>query len=149
MPAVLDRPLPLLAVLLGPAQQRQMIGRRRSQRLRAQLAAVFVDRDDGVAALVRVDPQYDHVFRLLAAGRGSDRSVGISQYGAVPRSSEATPAGPSASGGPHNEPVPPQPGQTNRGANPPDPPSLTLGTIVSATIWGGTDVGCGIGSPGS
>jgi hypothetical protein len=111
MPAVLDRPLPLLAVLLGPAQQRQMIGRRRSQRLRAQLAAVFVDRDDGVAALVGVDPQYDHVFRLLAAAGGSDRSVGISQYGAVPRSSEATPAGPSASDGPHNEPVPPRRGK--------------------------------------
>src|SRR4051794_35527824 len=84
-----------------------MVRGRCSERLRAQLPPVFVDRDDGVAALVCVDPQYDHVFRLLAAAGGSDRSVGISQYGAVPRSSEATPAGPSASDGPHNEPVPP------------------------------------------
>jgi integrase len=61
MPAVLDRPPAIKAKLLGPTQHVEMIscgGRVRG--LLAQLAAGRVDRDDGVGALVPINPKYQH-----------------------------------------------------------------------------------------
>jgi hypothetical protein len=82
VPAVLDRPSPVLSELVGPAQQRQMIGGCGAQGAAGQLAAVVVDGDDGVGALVRVDAQDDQGRISPSCGVGSaDRSAGISQSG--------------------------------------------------------------------
>lgn len=55
MATVFDRPPPLAAVLLGPAQQGEVITTGRAERPRPEFTSMFVDRNDGVAALVRVD----------------------------------------------------------------------------------------------
>src|SRR5918994_2949730 len=92
MPAILDRPQPVLPMALGLAQQLEMVPGPRSQRLGRQLTPVLVDHDDGVRALVRLDPEGHHGLRVSFSSRGgTDRSVSV-PVGATPRSSQATPA---------------------------------------------------------
>lgn len=93
MPEVLDRLEPFLIIMLvRPRQQGEMVVAGRADRLDCDLPANRV-RDHGrVGALVRLSPF------LLRVGV-QDRSVGISQSGAMPRSSQARPAGPSVPAG--------------------------------------------------
>jgi hypothetical protein len=107
VPAVLDRPQQPAAVtglpghLLSPCQKTQMVFGVRPDRLHGQLPPSLVNGDDGVGALVRVDPQSDHVPVSFAA-KGDQGPAG----GHIPVRGDATllssHAGWSlASGGPH------------------------------------------------
>ena len=61
VPAVLHRPGPLRAEAPGPGDQLKMIRCRCGpSRSAPETPTQFVDRDDGVCALVRVDSQCDH-----------------------------------------------------------------------------------------
>jgi hypothetical protein len=61
MAAVLDRPDSRASQALGPLQQCEVIRANGRDTAFAQLATEFVDGDDGVAALVRIDAEYHHV----------------------------------------------------------------------------------------
>ena len=120
MPAVLHRPLPLGAEPFGPAHQLEMISRRgRLRRLRRELAAPLVDDHHRVGALVRVDPEDHHVpVAFLDVEVTTGPVGGHTSVGAMPRSYQATPAGPACPrGGTHDEW--PRRAATFR-ANPPD-----------------------------
>ena len=65
VPAVLDRPGPVDSELRRPAQQPKVILRGGADRALSDLGAMLVDRNDGVGALVRVDPESDHEPCLL------------------------------------------------------------------------------------
>lgn len=99
MPAILDRPQPVLAMALGPAQQLEIVPCPRSQRLGRQLTAVLVDHDDGVRVLVRVDPEGHRGACLLLVEGWHGPVGGHIPVGATPRSSQAMPAGPLRPGG--------------------------------------------------
>jgi len=98
VPAVLDRPGQLLAELLpGPPQRLQMPGRGGRDRQLPDLLADRVDSDERVRPLVYVSANNNHGGCLLHLI--SDWTVGpvgghIS-VGAMPRSYQVTPAGPS------------------------------------------------------
>jgi hypothetical protein len=81
--AVLHRPAAVVAELVGPPDDREMIrGGRCLGGLGVEPSAEFVDGDDGVGALVRIDAEHDHgpvAFHGLNGEK--DRSVGISQWG--------------------------------------------------------------------
>jgi len=81
VPAVLDRPQPLRAVLGRSREQPQMIVRGGSGRGLRELPALLVDCDDGMAALVRVDPDCHHSMTPSSLRELRDRSAGISQLG--------------------------------------------------------------------
>src|SRR4051794_41090215 len=103
MPAVLHRPLPLVTESLGPSQELEMVsGGRRLRRLRRELAAPFVDGHHRVGALVRVDPEDHHVpVAFLEVEVTTGPVGGHTSVGAMPRSYQATPAGPARSEGRH------------------------------------------------
>src|SRR5438876_12297614 len=74
-----------------------MMSRRRAGCALRELSALFVDRDDRVAALVRVDPDDHHdVVSFRFGGARSGSAGGHIPVGATPRSSQATPAGPTS-----------------------------------------------------
>ena len=76
-----------------------MIGGRGAQRPGGQLAAVAVDGDDGVGALVRVDAQDDQGrISFVQAGGARIGRRAFPSRGAMPRSSQATPADPEGPG---------------------------------------------------
>ena len=102
MAAVLDRPHQVLAVgdLLGPSQQREVILGPGRDCLDRELAALRVDRDDRMRALVRIDAESDH--QPVSFHRGEQGSAG----GHIPVRGEATLLSSHAdrslqSGGPH------------------------------------------------
>jgi hypothetical protein len=99
MPAVLHGPQPFSAEAFGPGEEVQMIGRGGSESALAEFATQLVDCHDGVAALVGVHAEYNHG-PVLLCHRGSGPVGGHTSVGAVPRSYQATPAGP-ARRGPH------------------------------------------------
>lgn len=84
MTAVLDRPLPVGADLVGPPDDVEVVSTRcGGGGLGAELAADVVDRDDGMGALVRIDAEGDHE-ALVAFHVGDpdqNRSVGTPQWG--------------------------------------------------------------------
>jgi hypothetical protein len=94
--AVLDRPGQLVAELLpGPPDRVLMAGRGRRDRPLTELAADGIDRDERVRALVYIGTDNNHE-GCLPSLRGMVGPVGghIS-VGAMPRSYQVTPAGPS------------------------------------------------------
>ncbi|GAA1388739.1 hypothetical protein GCM10009613_26570 [Pseudonocardia kongjuensis] len=59
-----------------------MVGRGRAERAFTELAANVVDDDNGVAALVCVDPENHHESVSLSSRSGrQDRPAGIAQWG--------------------------------------------------------------------
>ncbi|GAA4556180.1 hypothetical protein GCM10023175_57830 [Pseudonocardia xishanensis] len=77
-----------------------MVGRGRAEGAFAELTAVVVDDDDGVAALVCVDAENHHRSVSLSFAVGATGPAGgHSSVGAVPRSYQATPVGPAGSSG--------------------------------------------------
>src|SRR4029079_5830146 len=69
--------------------------------LPGQLAAGLVGCHDGMAALVRIDADDDHILRcLLIRGDAPDRPVDTPEWGRLPRSYEVTPVGPIHAGRP-------------------------------------------------
>ena len=135
MPAVLDRPYPFRAELVSPDPQPGVLfARGFLGRDLAELAAEMVDRDDGVGALVRIDPQCHHdgspFFFRVEVGR-ENRSVGHISVGAMPRSYQATPAGSFMSEGRQNTRWP-QEASPER-AKPPDHYTITLRSPETST----------------
>jgi len=72
--AVFDRPETVAAELFGPGQQAQMIDGRGSDGAFAEFAPGFIDRNDGVAALVRVDAENHHARVSCLSPVGGDRT---------------------------------------------------------------------------
>src|SRR5439155_5340252 len=92
--AVLERPRPL-GEPGGPADELEMARARRREGPLGELPAGSVDGHRGVAALVRIDPDDDHLrCCLLIRGDAPDRPVDTPEWGRLPRSYEVTPAGP-------------------------------------------------------
>ena len=93
VPAVLDRPYPLVAVLpTRPGHQLPVTRVARPDRALTLLAAYFVDRNCCVGVLVDIDSQrHHHGWRLLSAGKrggtagpaGGHTSVGAVEWGAA------------------------------------------------------------------
>src|SRR5215831_17033651 len=94
MSAVLNRPRSLSALLGRPGNELEVISRGRAGRALSKLPAMRVDDHRRVAALVRVDPNHHHHPGLSFQCRGSGSVGGHIPVGATPRSSQATPAGP-------------------------------------------------------
>jgi hypothetical protein len=80
VPAVLNRPATLCEAS-RPSNEREMVSRRRTANALGELTPLLVDRNDGMAALVRVDPDGHHARCLLHSmgGQTPDRPAGISQ----------------------------------------------------------------------
>lgn len=78
VPAVLDRPAPI-GERSRPSNELEMISRRRADRPRRELTPLLVDRDDGVAALVCVDPD-SHYARCLLHSMGEKHRTGRRAY---------------------------------------------------------------------
>jgi len=60
MAAVLDCPEPRASETLGPLEQREVVRANRRDMSFAEFAAEFVDGDDSMAALVRINAEYHH-----------------------------------------------------------------------------------------
>src|SRR6266536_3772032 len=81
MPAVRDSPPAVGAESFGPGEQVEMIRGAGSQGALAELAAQFIDGNNGMAVLVGVHAEYDHGPVLLCQKGNRDRSVGTPQLG--------------------------------------------------------------------
>jgi hypothetical protein len=85
--AVLNSPQSLVTELASPGQQCQVILARGFDHPLPNPASAFVDSDDGVGPLVRVDAEYQHVdVSSLSAWMTSHPLVGISSSRRLPRS---------------------------------------------------------------
>ena len=127
--AVFDRPSALRAEPGGPPHQPEMIFAGGADSGLAERLAVVIDRDDGVGALVGVDPECDHgpCSFLRRDGARVDRSAYPSQDASQAplkpdRRTQRRPAGRKTDSS-HE-------GNEQGGASPPDPVSLPLGRTV-------------------
>jgi hypothetical protein len=96
MPAILDRPHHLGAEAFpGPHHRLAMTRGGRRNDLLGEFAADFVDRDERVRALVYIGSNYNHGGCLLHCEVTVGPVGGHISVGAMPRSYQVTPAGPS------------------------------------------------------
>src|SRR3954447_8852031 len=96
MPAVLDRPDDVgPESFAGPHHRLGMPCRERCDGLLAELATRLVDGDEGMCALVDIGSNKNHGGCLLHCEVTVGPVGGQTSVGAVPRSYQVTPAGPS------------------------------------------------------